>query len=221
MRKRAVVLTGSARWYWLTVSTANLENYLRMAFQKAGWDVLSITAVSPTWLSQQVNLTFKFNVFEEFSAENVRQRATNLLNNFNENSISGNGITEQVFGNVSLRVTSDARVYAPTVTKSPVITQRSKTPVKTNPKITKPNNPSPIITQRSKTPVKTNPKITKPNNPSPIDVGVVAAVNVPWGDDPEPDFIDKLASFLNVSKPTVYVGGGLIAILLIKHFKDS
>jgi hypothetical protein len=197
MGKRAVVLTGSARWYWLTVSTANLENYLRMAFQKAGWDVLSITAVSPTWLSQQVNLTFKFNVFEELSAENVRQGATNLLNNFNENSISGNGITEQVFGNVSLRVTSDARVYAPTVTKSPVITQRSKTPVKTN------------------------PKITKPNNPSPIDVGVVATVNVPWGDDPEPDFIDKLASFLNVSKPTVYVGGGLIAILLIKRFKDS
>ncbi len=192
MSKRAVVLTGSARWYWNTVSTSNLENYLTTAFRNAGYEVLDVQAESPTWLSQQVNLTLKFNVFYEFSGEQVKQGATNILKNFNENSIWGNGITEQVFANVLLKVASDAGVP------------------KSTPYVPPSSSSSPPVT-----------KVVIKNNPTPIDVGVLATVNVPWDSGSEPSFIDNIATSLNVSKQTVYIGGGLAAVFLIKRFIDG
>jgi hypothetical protein len=58
-------------------------------------------------------------------------------------------------------------------------------------------------------------------NNQPIDVGVIATVNVPWDSGAKPSFIESLAASLNVSESTVYAGGGLIAVLLIKRFIDG
>jgi hypothetical protein len=163
-----------------------------MAFQNAGYDVLDISAESPTWLSQQVNLTLKFNVFYEFSAESVKQGAAIVLSNFNENSIFGNGITEQVFANVSLKVIADAGIPTPSVG----VTGSAGA---------------------SQSPTKNTTK----NNPASIERGIVATVNVPWDSGSQPDFIDTIATTLGVSKQTVYLGGGLAAVLIIKRFIDG
>jgi hypothetical protein len=58
-------------------------------------------------------------------------------------------------------------------------------------------------------------------NNQPIDVGVIATVNVPWNSGAEPSFVDGIAASLNVSKSTVYLGGGVIAVLFIKSFIDG
>ncbi len=80
-----------------------------------------------------------------------------------------------------------------------------------------------VIDERNKNHFHIEPsgKTLSPTNNEPIDVGVIATVTVPWDSGAEPSFITSLAASLNISESTIYVGGGLIAVLLIKRFMDG
>jgi hypothetical protein len=74
-----------------------------------------------------------------------------------------------------------------------------------------------LIDERNKNHFHIEPfgKAPLPTKNQPVDVGVIATVNVPWNSGTETELIDKLATTLGVSRQTVYLGGGLLAVLLI------
>lgn len=111
MAKRLIVLTGTANFYPSSAPTsiitkvqfksdAQYAQLVADALRQQGWDIVGVR------LSQNLgraNITIEANVYDQYSAEDARISATNVLSNIQDGYIyNGN-----IFSNVSLRILSE------------------------------------------------------------------------------------------------------------------
>jgi hypothetical protein len=129
-----------------------------------------------------------FNVFNQYSAEQVRQNVKSVLE----------GLGDNLFTDIDLYVTKDDASNQPiaTVGASGTIT------------VAKPKNKKVIIRRAASSPN----VATSPATDETLDVGVVGTVDIPF---PEDDIFDKIAQSLNVSRNTAIVGSLFFAVFIL------
>jgi hypothetical protein len=121
--KRLVVLSGTAECDYprLTISFP-LTSYLRNAFTNAGWELVNFNVSWASSYNYTVNIHIEAMVLNTYSAEQARQNALQLINNFQAtHTLRG---LYKPYSEVNLQVISD---FKTTTTQKEVETKANNT----------------------------------------------------------------------------------------------
>lgn len=102
---RVVVLRGTTRVSQLfSPNLFPIDSYLQTALSNAGFAVLGVRSTAAGWVGYDINIEIEVEVYNNFSAEEVRRNASAAIQAYRANF----GVN-QVFSNTALNVIADGR----------------------------------------------------------------------------------------------------------------
>ena len=103
--KRAVVLKGKTTVSnWVSPNVFDVRDDIANALRADGFEVIAVKWTGDSWIGYEINLEIEVNVYTDYSAEQVRQRAIQVIESITRTF----GTTIKLFWNTSLQVKDDA-----------------------------------------------------------------------------------------------------------------